>query len=67
MVELTFWKWFVLIGVILATWSASLSNLIGIGFTSGPSSFNLILETLQELVHEIEFKYLAKMDTSTSS
>ena len=29
MVEFTFWKWFVLIGVVLATWSASVSNLIG--------------------------------------
>jgi hypothetical protein len=45
MVELTFWKWFVLIGVILATWSASLSNLIG--------SLNSILETLKGLFHEI--------------
>ncbi len=29
MVHFTFWKWLVLIGVIFATWSASLSNLIG--------------------------------------
>ena len=29
MVQFTFWKWLVFVGVVLATWSASLSNLIG--------------------------------------